>query len=166
MKPVRELGPQDEPALVRFFQENNRPEVTSLFRAFAFDAASAERICREPRRDRYFAMFEGHEIACFGMLRGWDEGFDVPTFGLVADHRFNGRGHGWRMWNWVMELGRELGCARMRITTDQSNTLILRMALKLGFLQTRELPNSRVELMAELTLPRYRQQKSGNDHRS
>ena len=150
MKPIRELGPEDEAALTRFFLENDRPEVTDLFRAFTMDVATAARICHEPRRDRYFAIFEGEEIACFGMLRGWDEGYEVPTFGMTADHRFNGRGHGWRMWKWVMGLARELGAKEIRITTDLKNAIILGMAAKLGFKPTRELPNDRVEMRADL----------------
>jgi len=150
MNPISELGPKDEEALTRFFLENNRPEITDLFRAFAMDATSAKRICHGPRRDRYFAMYEGEMIVCFGMLRGWDEGYEVPTFGLTADHRSNGRGHGWRMWRWAIGLARDLGAKKLRITTDLKNAIILGMAAKLGFKQTRELPDERVEMIANL----------------
>ena len=65
-------------------------------------------------------------------------------------HRSNGRGHGWRMWKWAIGLACDLGAKKLRITTDLKNAIILGMAAKLGFKQTRELPDERVEMIADL----------------
>lgn len=150
MRNIRELGPDEEPALVRFFEANDRPQVTDLFFAFPFTAETATRICRDLRKDRYFATFLGEEIVCLGMLRGWDEGYEIPTFGMTADYRHNGRGYGWRMWRWVMGYAAQLGARKLRITTHLHNEIIIGMAQKLGFRHTKDLPGGRVEMMADL----------------
>lgn len=150
MQEYRDLSPAEEPALVRFFEANNRPEIRDRFFPFPFTAETAARICRAPRKDRYFAAFEGGEIVCFGMLRGWDEGYEIPSFGLATDYRHHRRGHGWRMWSWAMGYAAELGAKKMRITTQTQNAPMLGMAEKLGFRKTKDLPGERLELIAEL----------------
>jgi ribosomal protein S18 acetylase RimI-like enzyme len=86
------------------------------------------------------------------MLRGWDEGYEIPSFGIVADFRQKGRGHGSRIWRLAMGYAADLGAKKMRITTHLHNAIILGMAEKLGFRRTKELPNNRVELIADLEL--------------
>ena len=54
------------------------------------------------------------------------------------------------MWKWAIGLACDLGAKKLRITTDLKNAIILGMAAKLGFKQTRELPDERVEMIADL----------------
>ena len=106
---IRDITPDDEAALAAFFAENNRPEMTATFFAFPLDAATARRIAREPRRDRYFAVWDVGAIVGLGMLRGWDEGFAVPSFGVLVDHRAQGRGHGRALTAHALAVAREEG---------------------------------------------------------
>jgi GNAT superfamily N-acetyltransferase len=146
---MRELAPDDEASLARFFEENNVPEVTDLFKAFAFDAATAKKLCREPRRDRYFAMFDGERMLCLGIMRGWDEGYEIPTLGIVAHHEMHGKGHGFRLLLWGIELGKQLGCKKMRATTFKTHTVVIKMLEKTGFRITGELPGDRLEFFGD-----------------
>ncbi len=147
---VRNLSAEDEPALVRFFEENNLPEVTQRFRAFPLDANSAARICRAPGRDRYFGIFLEHEMVALGLLRGWEEGHEVPSFGLLVGLRFRARRLGKRLALHALSLAGELGSKRVRITVDQENASLLELAHRMGFQIAGTLPGGRIELFAEL----------------
>jgi ribosomal protein S18 acetylase RimI-like enzyme len=150
---IRELADGDEPALARFFQENDREEITRHFHPFPLSAEMATRICRETRRDLYFASFEGETITAMGMLRGWDEGYAVPSFGVVVDHRRHGQGLGSRIIAHALELARARGAERVRLTVDGSRENVVALYERHGFRRTEELPGGRLVMMAELALP-------------
>lgn len=44
------------------------------------------------RQDRYWAAYFGRELAGFFMLRGFDDGFEIPSYGVSVAERFARRG--------------------------------------------------------------------------
>jgi [ribosomal protein S18]-alanine N-acetyltransferase len=148
---IREIAIIDEASLAAFFEENNRPEVTKNFHPFPLDAESAHRICAEPRRDRYFAAWDYAEIAGLAMLRGWDEGYDVPSFGIIVDHRRHGKGYGKALTSHALELARQLGCERVRLTVHADNPRAVALYEKAGFKTTETLPDGRLVMFAAST---------------
>jgi ribosomal protein S18 acetylase RimI-like enzyme len=67
------------------------------------------------------------------MLRGWDEGFDVPSFGVLVDHRTQGQGLGRRMTEFAIAEARRLGSRRVRLTVNESNQAAVHLYRSLGF---------------------------------
>jgi ribosomal protein S18 acetylase RimI-like enzyme len=67
------------------------------------------------------------------MLRGWDEGFVVPSFGIAVDARWHGRGLGTRMSAWTVEQARALGAPSVRLTVYTDNPGARRIYERLGF---------------------------------
>jgi ribosomal protein S18 acetylase RimI-like enzyme len=147
---LREIEPRDQAALETFFVENNRPEITETFHPFPLDAANAERIAVALRRDRYFAAFIEDTIVGLGMLRGWDEGFEVPSFGVVVDYRAQGQGHGRALTAHALRLARELGSERVRLTVHPSNARAVALYESLGFRETGRNANGYGVMTAEL----------------
>jgi ribosomal protein S18 acetylase RimI-like enzyme len=148
---IREILAEDAAALATFFSENNRPEITSTFYPFPLDEENARRIATVPRRDRYFAAWEGKAIVGLGMLRGWDEGFAVPSFGVVVDHRAQGRGFGRALSEHALAVAREAGCERVRLTVHANREPVVRLYERAGFRRADELPDGRLVMIAELT---------------
>lgn len=130
---IREITPADESSLARFFSENDCAEVTRFFHPFPLDAESARRIAREPRKDRYFAFWEDESIVGLAMLRGWDEGYEVPSFGIAVDHRYQGQGIGRQLTEHALTESQRLGCPRVRLTVYESNTKARPWYERLGF---------------------------------
>ncbi|HZI16995.1 MAG TPA: GNAT family N-acetyltransferase [Pyrinomonadaceae bacterium] len=88
---------------VRPLSAGDAAEVSALLRAQPPDYArffyalgpGEEEIARAlagRSRDYYAGMFWRGELVAFFMLRGWDAGFEVPSFGVVVDERQKGRG--------------------------------------------------------------------------
>ncbi len=68
------------------------PDYAHFFNPFKFDEATITGILRERERDIYMGMFWGSELVGFFMLRGWDAGYTVPTYGVLIDERYRGYG--------------------------------------------------------------------------
>lgn len=143
MLTLRPLQPDDEPRLARFLRGNAVPAVTRNFHPFPMDGESARRLAREPGRDRYYLALRGEEVVALGFLRGWNEGYAVPSFGIVVDHRCHGQGIGRRLTEHALAEARRLGCDRVRLSVYASNAAAHHLYRSLGFV---EIEAQRVEV--------------------
>ncbi len=134
---VEEVGPQHVQSLADLFERNRVPLVTDTFDPFELTSEQATRIALEPRRDMFFVARLRDALIAMSMLRGFDEGFVVPSFGIFVDHRHHGRGIGRELTAWTVEAARDRGCPAVRLSVYASNTTALRLYRSLGF-QDRE----------------------------
>src|SRR5208337_259421 len=91
---LREIAETDEVCLASFFTDNNAPQVVRQFNPFPLTAELARTIAKVRCRDHYYGAFLGDRMVGFSMLRGWDDGYTVPSFGILIDRDFHGRGYG------------------------------------------------------------------------
>lgn len=94
---IRELNPDDAAGLAGFLG-SQPPSYREHFRPFADESGEAlAAVLRGKSRDAYWGVFSSESseewLACF-MLRGWDEGYERPAFGVIVDHRRGGCGLG------------------------------------------------------------------------
>ncbi len=134
---------EDQERLSRFFALNNVPAVTETFTPFPLTAESAASIAHSAGRDRYYLAEQDGRIVGFCMLRGWDEGYDVPSFGVFVDHEWHGRGIGRRLAEFAICECVRLGCAKLRLTVYESNVRALGLYASLGFQESRRDPVER-----------------------
>lgn len=120
-------------ALAELFERNRVPAVSDSFDPFPLTADEARRIAMEPRLDAYFVASMKAELIAMSMLRGFDEGFAVPSFGIFVDHRHHGHGVGRRLTAWTVAEARRRGCAAIRLSVYASNTVALCLYRSLGF---------------------------------
>jgi hypothetical protein len=87
---IRPLGVEDAAAVSRLLRAQP-PEYVRFFYAFGFGEEEIARVLGGRRRDVYSGIFWRGELACFFMLRGWDAGYEVPSFGVLVDVKHRGR---------------------------------------------------------------------------
>ncbi|HSS81236.1 MAG TPA: GNAT family N-acetyltransferase [Gaiellaceae bacterium] len=130
---LRALGPGDRDVLARFLERNDVPEVTVHFHPFPMTSSSAEEIVLRAGDDWYFGAFIDGRLVGLSMLRGWNEGFDVPSFGIVVDHGSFGQGIGSLLTDFTLDRAPWLGSERVRLSVYASNERARRMYLSRGF---------------------------------
>jgi ribosomal protein S18 acetylase RimI-like enzyme len=132
---VEPVGTGHAQALVELFDSNRVPAVTDSFDPFPLTPDEARRIALKPHLDAYFVASTNAELIAMSMLRGFDEGFAVPSFGIFVDHRHHGRGVGRWLTVWTVGEARRRGCAAIRLSVYASNTAAVRLYRSLGFEQ-------------------------------
>jgi glycosyltransferase involved in cell wall biosynthesis/GNAT superfamily N-acetyltransferase len=136
---LRQLNASDEFALSGLFERNAHPDVERHFHPFPLDSTSAHHLATEPGADHYYGAFRGDRLLAFSMLRGWNEGFEIPSFGILVDRAAQGCGLGSRLTDFTIEQARRLGCKRVRLSVYASNPKAHQMYVARGFReQTRE----------------------------
>jgi glycosyltransferase involved in cell wall biosynthesis/GNAT superfamily N-acetyltransferase len=140
---LRPLEKGDEKALTRFFVRNRGPAITATFDPFPLTAEAAREITCEPHRDRYYGAFLGDRVVGMAMLRGWDEGYEVPSFGVVVDADFHGRGFGGRLTDFAIGEAERLASPGIRLSVYASNPVAHQMYLHRGFGEVERQPVAR-----------------------
>ncbi len=140
---LRQLRPRDGNALAAFFEENARDSVTATFDPFPLDAQTALDLLRPSRQDRFFGAYWTQRLVGFSMLRGWDEGYEIPSFGILVANDFQGRGIGRRLTAWTLDRARDAGAAHVRLSVYGSNPAAHHIYVALGFVESSREPVSR-----------------------
>jgi len=115
----RVVEPEDEAVLLELFADID----ATHFEPHPFTADAARRIARRGGRDVYALLLEDGQAVAYGMLRGWDEGYAVPSLGIAVRTGAQSRGLGRAMMkNLHAEAGRRGSTVvRLRVHPDNSN---------------------------------------------
>lgn len=111
------------------------PDYARFFYAFSFDEAEIARILGGRKLDVYSGMFWQGRLIGFFMLRGWDAGYDVPSYGVLIDQKFRG-GQFMRLSLEIAKLISRLSGATRLMAKIHPDNISPRGARRLGFVQT------------------------------
>jgi ribosomal protein S18 acetylase RimI-like enzyme len=100
-----------------------------LTKAFAADLCARQTSCL----DRYYVTDYQGRIAGYSMLRGWDEGYEIPSFGGCTDPELRGAGLGHILMAHAIAESRIAGARKLRLTVYKQNGRALYIYRKFGF---------------------------------
>ena len=72
--------------------QNADKEYSKYFIPFDFDYETIKSILSKKKRDCFFGIFINDEIVGFYMLRGFDQGYEVPSYGVWISSKYAGYG--------------------------------------------------------------------------
>ena len=119
--------------LVQFFEENNKSEITRHFHPFPLTQKTVFDIVYINHLDRYYIAIRNEHIVGFCMLRGWEEGYEIPSFGAFVDYKYHGQGIGRALTEFAIAEAVRLGCPKVRLSVYASNVRALSLYRSLGF---------------------------------
>jgi ribosomal protein S18 acetylase RimI-like enzyme len=123
----------DFDSLKDFFLENDKPSITRYFNPFPLTEESAYGITKNKHKDFYYVAYLDNKIVGFTMLRGWEEGYIVPSFGILVHHKFTNLGYGKILTNFTLDQALNLNCKKVRLTVYKSNFVAIHIYRSLGF---------------------------------
>jgi RimJ/RimL family protein N-acetyltransferase len=88
---IKELSINDA-AILSDSLSNEEPDYLKHFTPFEFSTESFSKILGNAKKDKYFGIFVNDELAGFYMLRGFDEGFEIPAYGVWISSNFSNKG--------------------------------------------------------------------------
>jgi ribosomal protein S18 acetylase RimI-like enzyme len=134
----RRVSPELEAPLAEFFKGLSA-EGQHHFHPHPFDEVQARRIASYGGKDLYYVLIEGAVVLAYGMLRGWDEGFAIPSLGIVVGSSFRGLGLARTVMNLLRLAAQRRGAKKIRLKVYEENTRAVSLYRSLGYdLATRE----------------------------
>ncbi len=123
------IGPADAPDLASLL-----PRIDdTFFTPHPMTAEEAGRISSLRGRDVYLIGRVGKEAIAYGMLRGWDEGFDIPSLGVGVRRDHEHLGYGREMMRALHQAAREGSAPKVRLRVHPRNTRALALYRSMGY---------------------------------
>lgn len=105
-----------------FFNKINNPYYLRYFSPHPFSDEHAKTICEYQGRDLYYSvLLNGQEIIGYCMLRGFDEGYEVPSIGLCILKKYQRMGLGTLLIDFMETLCRLNNCNKVMLKVTKSN---------------------------------------------
>jgi ribosomal-protein-alanine N-acetyltransferase len=137
-EPLRALeivraAPEHAAALAAFLTSIEAPEERLHFSPHPFDTQTAHRICAHEGLDLYYLLITGTTVLAYGMLRGWDAGFAVPSLGITVHPAHRGRGLGRLMISFLHAAAMLRGSERVRLKVREDNSRAISLYRTMGY---------------------------------
>lgn len=132
---IRPLGVEDAPALSAWLLAQSS-RYSRFFYPFGFDLDTVTKLLSEQGRDVFMGVYWEDQLAGFFMLRGWNEGYEVPAFGIIIGEEFRGYGLELLSLDAAKTICRLRGAERMMLKMHPQNFSARGVARKIGFVQT------------------------------
>lgn len=135
---LRRLTAADAPLLEVFFHALVASGADAMFHPHAFDAQTAARVCGQGRDDaatgdEYHAIIEHGRIVAYGMLRGWSEGYAVPSLGIAVLPECRRRGLAQQLMDHLHHVAAARGATTVRLKVYRDNAAAIRLYESLGY---------------------------------
>lgn len=130
---IRKIASNDFQLLSEFLTKNNTDEINRYFSPFPLTKETAYQISYLSNLDQYYLAAFDEKVIGLAMLRGWNEGYSIPSFGLLIDKDFQKMGVGKQMLKYTIKEARTLGCQKIRLTVYASNTPAIYLYKSAGF---------------------------------
>jgi GNAT superfamily N-acetyltransferase len=128
-----------EQPLARFFHALKKSGDDRHFHPHPLTDEEAKRRAEYSGTDLYYVLVEGDTVLGYGMLRGWDEGYEVPSLGIVIHPSVRGTGLGGLFMHFLHTVARRRGANKVRLKVYSDNTSAVALYKKLGYtFQTEE----------------------------
>lgn len=119
--------------LQQFFQDMKENGDDVFFSPHPADDDSIRRIADLNGKDLYYLLVEDGRVLGYGMLRGWDEGYQIPSLGLAIHPLVRGAGLGKIFMNFLHVLAFRKGASTVRLRVHKNNDKAVGLYKTLGY---------------------------------
>lgn len=126
---VRRVAPADEGALAGLVRRIDQ----TYFRPHAMTPEETARIVRRDGLDLYLLGFVADEALAYGILRGWDEGYLVPSLGIGVRSDATRKGYGGAMMMALHAAARQRGATQVRLRVHADNAPARALYRSMGY---------------------------------
>ncbi len=121
------------PWLWDFFQALVERGDDKFFHPHPLTADQAHSISLHEGRDCYCVAAVAGRVLAYGMLRGWDEGYQIPSLGIALHPEARGTGLARAFMLYLHQMARCQGAPRVRLRVFHDNLKARRLYESLGY---------------------------------
>ena len=130
---IRKIVSADAAALTRFFKVLIVNGIDAHFHPHPLTSQAAQERASYTGQDLYFAILEDGEVLGYGMLRGWDAGYKIPSLGIAIHPNVQGQGFGRLLMNFLHVVAMRRGAKQVRLHVHSENHLARKLYQSLGY---------------------------------
>lgn len=121
------LSPGWEKGLQSFLLALTGSEGTRFFYPHQLDEKTIRQLTHYAGEDLYYLLVEGDNVLGYGLLRGWDEGYQIPSLGIAVHPLARGYGLGKLLMEFLHVAAFRKGASKVRLRVHKENENALNM---------------------------------------
>lgn len=122
-----------EGPIARLFAHLHDTGEDARFHPHPFTAEAARERCAYRGKDVYCVAVAGDEVLGYGMLRGWDEDYAVPSLGIAIHASARGTGLSRALMLYLHAEAKRRGVERIRLKVYPDNAAAVSLYRSLGY---------------------------------
>ena len=130
---IRLIDASFKSALISLFQQIKDNGDDVFFHPHPFTVEHANKIANYNGKDLYYIMSDGEIIIGYAMLRGWDEGYDIPGLAIFISPPFRGSGFGKHFMTFLHMAAKRRGAKKIRLKVDKHNSIAFELYNQMGY---------------------------------
>ena len=130
---IRVVGKTIEQPLAEFFCDLAKAGDDKYFHPHPLTPDEARRRAQYSGKDLYYVVMESEKVIGYAMLRGWDEGYEIPSLGVAMHPSARGLGLGELLIRFLHAAAQRRGCDKVRIRVYPQNAKAVALYKKLGY---------------------------------
>ena len=143
----RRIGVGMEQSLAEFFNHLVISGENRFFHPHPFDDESVRKITQHEGKDLYYAILVDDKILGYGMLRGWDAGYEIPSLGIVIHPKVRGMGLGKSLMLFLHAASKYRGSKQIRLKVYPENKFARKLYQELGYIFQGEEDNQLIGIL-------------------
>ena len=116
--------------------KNESPEYSRYFIPFTFELETIRQILNNLKKDSFWGIFINNKLVGFYMLRGFDEGYEIPSYGVWISKEYSGKGLSKLTLQHAISFCAINHIKKMMLKVHPQNSIAKRMYEKFGFKQS------------------------------
>ncbi len=130
------LVPVWQSGLTLFLRELRESGDDIFFSPHPADEETIVRIVRQTGIDLYYLIVEDQKVLGYGFLRGWDEGYQIPSLGIAIHSSVQNLGLGKVFMNFLHHLALRRGAGKVRLRVHRENVKAIGLYKSLNYIFT------------------------------
>lgn len=130
---IVKLTPHWQDGLQEFFFDLKIVGDDKFFSPHPTDRDSISSIATVSGMDMYYLLIDQEKVLGYGLLRGWDEGYKIPSLGLAIHPSLRGKGFGRMLMDFLHILASHRGADKVRLRVHAGNEKALKLYKALGY---------------------------------
>lgn len=127
------VSPQWKEPLKQFLAALDSNGDSVYFSPHPYDDATLDRITINDNQDLHYVLVEDNIILGYGMLRGWSEGFIIPSLGIAISPNARGQGLAKLLMHFLHVAALRKGAQTVRLRVLKQNEKACSLYLALGY---------------------------------
>jgi len=121
-------------SIERFFIDNKESYTFFGPHEYSYEGLLKEIISKP--NDYYVFLMDEDKIISYGFLRGWSEGYDIPSLGIIIDINHRGKKLSNIMMEHLHQISIDKGAKKIRLRVNKQNYKAISLYNKLDYVLT------------------------------
>lgn len=128
---ILDFTPNKIDNFIEFIQKNNSD--LNFFYPHDMSRESLNSMLEHKKKDIYKIVIHKDKIIGYGILRGWDEGFEIPSLGIIIDKDFRGIGLSKTLMRFLEVNAKLMSSKKIRIVVHKNNQIAYNLYRSLNY---------------------------------